>query len=185
MPLAHLTEMLSVSDAKIRLLTADPAGGTATYGSWVDLPDITSVTLEGDTDVKERHGDGVVRSRRQVLTGLTLTIENTVLAPDVLALLEGGTVVDSGTTPNQKWTYTYDKNSKPKYVQFEAQCTETSYAGGDVHLVVYKASLNNKVPFGFSDDEFQTFSYELGAVARNADDKYFDIVANETAVAVA
>ena len=185
MALGHNTALLSVHDAKIRKLLTDPAGGTPTYGPWVDVPDMTSVGLEGDTDVKTRRGDGTVRDRRQVLTGMTVTFENTILPADVLALLEGGTLVDAGTTPNQSWTYTYAAGASPSYVEFHAVCNDTDYPDGDFHLIVHKAQLNNKVALGLTDDDFQTYSYELGAVARNADDKYYTITANEPAAAIA
>lgn len=184
MALSHNTELLSVSDAKVRPMLTDPAGGTATYGAWVDLPDVTTVSLEGDTDVKIRRGDGQIRSQRQVLTGLTLTVENTVVSLDLFAAIEGGVVTDSGTGGTAKWTYDYGKSAQPPYVQFSAQCTGTSYAGGDVHLDIYKCKLNNKIALGFTDDDFQTFSYEFGSVARSSDDKYYSIVGNTTLVAI-
>jgi len=184
MPLGHNTALLSVHDAKVRKLLTDPAGGTATYGPWVDIPDMTSVGLEGDTDVKTRRGDGTIRDRRQVLTGMTITAENTILPADVLSLLEGGTLVDAGVTPNQSWTYTYAGSTKPNYVEFRAKCDDTDYPSGDFHLVVHKCQLNSKVPLGFTDEDFQTYTYELGSVARNADDKYYTLIANETKLAI-
>lgn len=184
MPLSPVTALLSVHDAKVRQILTDPAGGTPTFGAWIDLPDVTSVGLEGDTDVKVRRGDGAVRDQRQVLTGMTVTVENTVLAADVLALLEGGTLTQAGVAPNETWTYTYNKSAVSHYVEFRAKCDNTDYPGGDVHLVVYKCQLNNKVPLGFTDDDFQTYTYELGSVARNADGKYYDIIGHQTAVAL-
>jgi hypothetical protein len=180
----HVSAFLSVSDAKIAPLLTDPAGGPATYGDWIDLPDVTNVSLEGDTDTKVRRGDGVIRDQRLILTGLTLTVENTALPLDVLAALEGGTVVDSGSLAAEIATYTYAKDSSSGYVKFEAQCTDVSEGLADAHLIIYKAKLNNKIPVGFTDDDFQTYSYELGAVARNADDAYYSIVFNETLTAI-
>ncbi len=184
MPLAHQTALLSIHDAKVRAVLTDPAGGTPTYGTWIDIPDVTGCTLEGDTDVKTRRGDGAVRARRQVHTGLTVTLENTTLPFDVLELLEGGTVADAGTTPNQTVRYTYGKTSIPQYVEFSAQCENTDFADGAVTLTVYKCQLNNKIPLGFTDDDFQTYSYELGGVARNSDGLYYEILAEETATAI-
>jgi hypothetical protein len=184
MPVQHFSELLDVNDCKIRKLLTDPAGGTASYSSWVDVPDVTNVQVEGEVDVKKRRGDGVVRSQRLIITGMKCTIENTVLDLDVKALLEGGTVVDSGTGTTEKARFVFGKANVPPYVQMEAQCTTVSLSGADVHLSLYKASLNNVIPFGFGGEDFKTFSYELGAVARDSDDNYGFIDINETAVAI-
>lgn len=181
----HVAALLSVTDAKIAQLLTDPAGGPATYGSVVDVPDMTGVTLSGSTDVKERRGDGTVRDSRQILTGLTLTFTNTLLPFDVLAIIQGGTVTDSGSGTSEVATYDFSRTSTPKYVKFEAQCTDAGTGLGDFHLVVWKAKLTNFVELGMTDDDFQTYSWELGAVARAADDKYYSLVANETAAAIA
>ena len=180
MPLTPVTALLSVSDCKIYPLLTDPAGGTATYGTAIDLPDMTGVKLAGKTDVKERRGDGSVRDRRAILKDLTLTLDNTILSATVLAALEGGTLTQSGTTPNMQWKYVVGKGSTSPYVKIAAQCTDTDYPGGDFHLTIYKARLNNKVELGFTDDDFQKYSYELGAVARNADDAYYELLGEET-----
>jgi hypothetical protein len=180
----HVAALLSVTDAKIHQLLTDPAGGTATYGSAIDIPDMTGVTLSGDTDIKERRGDGVVRDSRQILTGVTLAFTNTALPLDALAVIQGGTVVDSGSGTSEVATYTLSKGNTPKYLKFEAQCTDAGTGLGDFHLVAYKCKLTNFVEIGLTDDDFQTYSWELGVVARDSDDKYYDLVLNETVAAI-
>jgi hypothetical protein len=181
-PLTPVTALLSVTDCKIYPLTADPSGGTATYDSAIDLPDMTGVKLAGKTDVKERRGDGTVRDRRAILKDLTLTLDNTILSGTVLAALEGGTLTQSGTTPNMQWKYVYGAAAIAPYVKLAAQCTDTDYPGGDFTLTIYKAKLNNKVELGMSDDDFVKYSYELGAVARSSDNAYYEVVGHETLV---
>ena len=82
-------------------------------------------------------------------------------------------------------TYHYSRTSVPNYVKFEAQCTDAGTGLGDFHLVVYKAKLTNFVELGLTDDDFQTYTWELGAVARASDDRYYSLVLNETAAAIA
>lgn len=175
---------LSVNDCKLRKLLTDPNDGAATYDEWVDVPDIVNFTLEFDTDEKERRGDGVVKEKISTITGITLTAECSSLDLNVLSILTGGTVTTSGTGDAESVKFVYGGAATPSYVQIEAQCTRVGAGLGDIHLSVYKAQVTTPPQIGFTDDDFVSYEFELGAVARNSDNNIYEYVFNETATAI-
>jgi hypothetical protein len=179
----HFKSLLGVNDLKMRLLLTDPPSGSATYGAWVDVRDALTMSVEGKVDVKTRRGDGRIREQRLVITGMTAKVEHSVVDLDVRALLEGTAVTDSGTGSTSKAKYVIGGNPTFPAVQVEGQMVAPD--GTDVHLSMYKASLLNFIPFSLSDADFETISYELGAVARESDGNYGEIVFNAVATAIA
>lgn len=180
----HTSELLSIADLKVYEVLTDVNGGSTTYGAAVDWPDVTGATLSFSTDTKTRRGDGTVKSQRLILSGVTLKVTNTTYNMDVLALVEGGTVTDSGTGSAEIATYSYTSASTPKYVKVEALCNGLSSGLNNCHLVIYKAQLTTPADKGFTDDDFQTLETEFGSVARDSDGKIYDLGFYEAATAL-
>ncbi len=186
MPLSPISKLYGTDDAKIAKMTADPAGGTATYAASIDVPGIKSVTIEGDINVVELRGDHTLLDSDSVLNNITVTFEYAKLNTAVLAAVLGGSSADTGTTPNQVHTYSLlGTSSLFSNFKFEARVYAADTVGGDIHLVLYKCKLNEFPNMGTAEDDYQTFSVGASAVPRLADSKWMDIVYNETKVAIA
>jgi hypothetical protein len=188
-PVSPFSKLFAVEDAKIAAMTADPSGGTTTYGSLVDVPGIKEVTLSGTVETKSLRGDNTLLDSRSTLQSLTLTVSNAKLSLDVLPLILDGAKVDSGVTPNMVATYDLlGSDSAPPYFKFEAK-TPTDGAdtiGGDVHIVLYKCTLSGLPDLGFAEEDYRTVGFsatcspQLGTLNR-----WLRIVFNETAAAIA
>jgi hypothetical protein len=186
MPLSHITKVFATKDAKVSKLTADPAGGSTTYATSIDVPGIKSVTISGTLDTKTLRGDQVLLDSDTVLTDITVAFEYAKLNEDLLPVWVGGAVADSGTTPNQKaeWSLLGTDTLFPSW-KFEAQVVSVDTPGGDMHLILWKCKLSDFPSIGTAEDDYQTFSTAGIASPRLSDNKWINLPLNETAVAIA
>ena len=186
MALSHVTKLYAVEDAKISPLTADPSGGTATYGAAIDVPGIKSIGLGPDITSVQLRGDNRELDSDSTLQAMEVTFEHAKLSLDALEVLMGGTTTDAAVTPDQTATFSRVATDAFSYFKLEAK-TPTNGGddvGGDVHIVLYKCKVTD-ISFGFAEEDYQTVSVTARAVYRAADEKLFDIVQNESAVAIA
>lgn len=186
MPLSHVSKVYAVKDAKVRKITADPAGGTTTKSASIDVPGIKSVTIAGDITTAELRGDNTRLDYKASLGGVSVTFEYAKMSLDVLGVLLGGAVADAGTTPNQTATFGLTgENATFSYFEFEAQAAEGDTIGGDVTILLYKCVLSSfPEGIGMAEEDYVTFSMEAQALPRLSDGKWLDVVLRETAAAL-
>jgi hypothetical protein len=183
-PLSHNTKWYAVNDAAIFKLTADPAGGSPTYSAKIDIPGIKSVGISGDVNSVELRGDGQKIDQASKLGGLTLTFEGAKLALDIMAATTGGTVTDSGTTPNMKAEWALLGTDAMNYFKFEAQTTGVDTIGGDGHMILHKCILTSFPGLGFAEEDYQTFVLEAAAMPLLSNNKLINVPLNETSIAI-
>lgn len=187
--LAGPTKRFAVDDSKVSKITADPVGGSTTYASSVDIPGIKSVSIAIDITVKELRGDNKLLDSDAVYAKATGTFNYAKNSHDLHVVLLGATKTDAGTTPNQTSTLALLGTHRPNKFKYEGK-TPTGGADpsglvtGDEHLVLYKCMITGFGGFGFSEEDYETFSVPFTAYARLSDDKWIDDVLNETAVAI-
>lgn len=185
MALAHLSKLYGTKDAKIALVTADPSGGTTTYGTSVDVPGIKSVVLGGDIEVKELRGDHSLLDSDSTLTNITVTFNYAKLSLDAIAVMLGGAVADAGSTPNQTATWSLLGSSGLfNNFKFTAQIFSTDFAGGDAVVTLYKCKISSFPEMGTEEEDYQLFSQSATVVPRLSDSKWIDIAFRETTAAL-
>ena len=185
MPLAHVSKLFGTKDAKIAKMTADPAGGPAVYASSIDVPGIKSVVLGGDIEVKELRGDHSLLDSDSTLTNITVTFNYAKLNLDAIAVMLGGAVADSGSTPNQiaKWSLLGTDGLFSNF-KFSAQIYSSDFAGGDAIIELYKCKISSFPEMGTEEEDYQLFSQAATVVPRLADSKWIDISFRETTAAL-
>lgn len=187
MPLSHVTKVYAVVDCKVSKLLTDPAAGTATYGTSVDVPGIKTMTIAGGIKSSDLRGDNGPLDRASTLGEVTFSVTNAKVSLDVLNIILGGTTVDSGTTPSQVSTFTLAQTSTPQYFKLEGK-TPTGGADtvlGDVHFVLYKCIITDFPDLGFAEEDFRETGFAGAALPLNATgNKIMDAVLNEAAVAI-
>lgn len=187
MPIQTYTKVLELKDAKVFPLTADPAGGTPTYGAAVDIPGILKLDVSPNMVTKELHGDNVLLDIYSKAESVDIGMENAVVPLDVLALLTGGTVTASGVTPNQKQTYDLANGDKPGYVKIEGQALYVDAGLGDVHVIFHKCKTTDAPKWALEgkNGDFAKVSAKLKAIPLLATgNKLLSVVINETATAI-
>lgn len=185
MPLSHVSKVFAVRDAGVRKLTADPAGGTPTYGDLVDVPGIKSVTISGDVEVKELRGDNMLLDSDSTLTNVQVEFEYAKLSLDALAVFFSTTVTDSGATPNQiaAWELTNTTGLAP--FKFEAISASADTIGGDVLIELHKVVLASFPELGMAEEDYKTQPLSGSASPLISNGKWVRVALRETGALLA
>jgi hypothetical protein len=184
MALASATEVYAVNKCVITPITADPPGGTTTYSSTkYYVPGIKSVEITPQADVKELIGDNQTLHRRSQVNSCEVKITFAKFDFSVFPIISGGTTANTGTTPNQvsTWSWNFQQGTDFK---LEASVAGVDPVAGDLHVVLYKVNVTTPPPLSLVEQDFSTFEATGNAYKRLSDGKAIDFILNETAVAL-
>ncbi|MEW6555076.1 MAG: hypothetical protein AB1384_12415 [Actinomycetota bacterium] len=179
----NVTHVFGVKDCKIAKMTAD-SGSSPTYDTSVDVPGIQEVTVRFNIEEKELQGDDVTLDIRSKLKSLEVSAVHAKISLDVLPVLLGGATTESGTTPNIKKTYARAGADVLTYFKIEAQVVEVDDEDADLHFVCYKCKVTNH-EMGAKGEDYRTVSFSAKGIPCASNDSFYDLVANETAAAIA
>lgn len=170
-----------IRDIKLKPL---PAPYT-TPGTSVDLPYArTRSFTEGEGDTQELRGDDVVVASRGAGIEGEWELESGGMPVDAGAVINGGTVTETGTTPNQVKTYTKKTTHNKPY--FKAFGQIISESGGDVWGVLYKCRAT-EIEYEFAEGEFYVHNASGNMFGSNEVanlDTMYEIIQHETAAAL-
>lgn len=159
------TVVYDVQDAKVYPLTADPDGGTSAWGAAVDVPGIQQVEVTPNYESNTLDGDGRRLDARAKLVSVSLSFRYAKLDPDVLAVLDGGTVTSN--TGNTVSRYAREADDVIPYFGFAGLITEVDNPGGAAKLYVYKAKVEDGTLFGSETNDYGTPEFSAEAVYLN------------------
>lgn len=168
----------------IRVTAYADASGT-TLGSVVtDFPYGRTMSFSETEEFEELRGDDRVVTTRGKGAIVEFEFEAGGLSLDVWKVLTGGTITDSGTTPAKKRKYTKTGRGGRPWFLTEGQIISDS--GGDLHVILYRCRMTESLEGEFSDGEFfmTSGSGQALPLLNNTNDVLYDIVQNETAVAI-
>ncbi|WP_330349275.1 phage tail protein [Streptomyces sp. NBC_00582] len=188
MAISRVTKVYAIKDAKIAPLTADPAGGSATYGTLIDVPGIKSLEISGDVETKQLRGDNTLLASNSSVSNIQVAVTHAKLSLDVLAAILGGTVTDSGTGSTEVSTYDLTgagATLPPFKIEGVTPTGGVDIVGGDLHVVLHKLTLAGFPDLGFAEEDYRIASFTANAEPLLANDKWLSIILNETAAAIA
>lgn len=189
-PLAHSSKRYAVQDCKIAKMTADPSGGAATYGTSVDVPGIKTVDLSVGLNTNELRGDNGPLDQTSTLGQITGSVSHAKISLDVLGVILGPTVTDSGTTPSQTAVLALVGGatpSTPGYFRLEAVTPSngSDLVGGDVFISLKKCIVTGVSDLGFAEEDYAIASFDFAAIPTLATgNKIFEISLRETTAAL-
>lgn len=184
MAISHFTKLFGVSDAGIYVLSADPAGGSPTYGSKIDVPGVKSLQLSGTIDTKELRGDHQLLDSESVLRNVTGTLNFAKASLDLIAAAFGESVTDAGSGSTETATVELMGDSAPAFFKIEAKAYSTDLVGGSANLTLYKCKPAG-LPFaGLAEEDYQTIAFPFSTTPLISTNKWIGIVLNETAAAL-
>lgn len=157
MALSKQSVILGVDDVKIFEVAADTSSAL-TYAAAQDVPGIQRINLSPNFTEKGLKGDGKILDYYIQLDTIGFSFESAKVDLEVLAILEGGSLVSSGTSPNEVHTYTVGASSTPKYFKLEGKTNYTGGAAGDFHFSLFKCRANSVVV------EYKTQDYAIVSV---------------------
>ncbi len=185
MPLSHVTKVFAASDAKIYPLTADSAGGTATYGTGIDVPGLRTVTITGDINTAQLRGDNQLLDVQSTMGNITVAMEFGKLSLDLLGAWFANTVADTGLTPNQTSVWSLLGTGKIGYVGLTCKAVAADAIAGDVFFDLTKLMLSSFPELGLAEEDYQAQSVEFRAIPRLSDGRWLSVGLRETAAALA
>jgi len=162
----------------VKLRPIDAAGAV---GASVDLPGGRTFSFEEAEDFEELRGDDGVLAIRGSGPVVNWELESGGISLDAYKILAGGTVTTTGVTPNLKKTYAKSALDARPYFQVEGQAISDS--GGDYHVLLYKCKISDTLDGELSDSSFWLTSGSGQAIA-DPTNKLYDLIQNETAVAI-
>lgn len=136
----------------IRVIAYTTAAATTLGSTLVDLANAQTMSFTEKEEFQQLRGDDRVVTTRGKGPSLDWDLEAGGYTLPAYAVIAGGTVTDSGVTPNIKRRYTkLDTDSRPF---FRSIGQAISDSGGDFHVVIYKARATGDIQGEMSDGEF-------------------------------
>lgn len=178
MALDTSTFVYGVDDCKIAKLTTD--ANPPVYDALCDVPGVQSFDLSYKFTEKKLKGDETTIDTRSKIENLELKVEHAQISLDAMAILLGGTVTSSGTTPNVIKTYRQGAGSPPHF-KLAAKVNTIDEESADGHFVAYKCKVT-AFEEGAKGEDYRTVSFTAEAVpCANAADYFYDLILHETA----
>lgn len=174
MAISHDTKVYGVEDCKIAVLLTDPAAGTATYGTLIDVPGIKTVEITGTVDSKSLRGDNQLLDQNSTVTDISVAISHAKLSLDVLEAITGGTTTDSGSGTDEVAEFELLGTDSLAYFKLEA-ITPTGGAdqvGGAVHFVLPKLMIDSFPSVGHAEEDYRIVSFSAKASPRISDSQW-------------
>lgn len=187
MAISHFSKVFGFQDAKVYPMLTDPAGGTATYGTGIDVPGVKALEISGDIESKELRGDNALLDVFSVLKNVKGKLGFAKMSLDLFAAWLGGSVVDAGSGSTETATWDLTGASSPKYWKIEGKSPTdgVDLVGGDVHVLFHKSILGSFPGAGFADEDYQLQSVDFNTTPLLATgNKWMSVVLNETAVVI-
>jgi hypothetical protein len=177
MPLTNTPLPFGLRDIKIRPMAA----GSETPGTAVDFPNARTLSFGEAEDFEELRGDDGLVAVHGRGPSVTWSLEGGGVPLEAVKAMFGGTIAETGVTPNQTKTYSKVGTDVRPYFQVEGQAISDS--GGDFHVLIYKARATGEFSGEMADGSFW-LSGASGQALPKADGKLYDFVQNETATAI-
>lgn len=176
----------------VKIVKYATLAATAFGTTMVDLPNAQTLTFSETEEYTELRGDDkVVTSHGQGASG-EWELESGGISIPAYAALNGGTVVETGTTPAQVQRYRKRTTDARPFVTLMGKAI--SDAGGDFHGIIYLARATGDIKGELKDGEFMipgaSGTMLPCRVAGEVDgeeilDTLYDFVQNETEAALA
>lgn len=169
----------------VRLTPYTNDSGT-TLGTPVDLPYARTFSFSEAEEFTELRGDDKVVTTRGQGASVEWDLESGGLSLEALKVMAGGTVVETGVTPNIIKKYTKKATDSRPFFKVEGQVISDS--GGDVHCVLDRCRTTGNIEGEFSDGNFFLTSGSgaaLPSLLTGRVDTIYEFVQNETVTAIA
>lgn len=166
----------------LRDVKVSPVSAANVVGTPIDLPNSRTFSFEENEDFEELRGDDKVVATRGQGASVGWELESGGISLEAYAVINGGTVVESGVTPAIKKTYT--KKTTDAKPRFKAEGQAISESGGDFHVVLPNCKATEGVEGELADGQFWLSSASGIAIGHPTTDVIYEFVQNETAVAI-
>jgi hypothetical protein len=179
-------KLMELKDAKIFKLTTDTVA-TLAYATATELEGITKILVSPKPETKKLIGDSETKDIYQRITEIEFSGEMSFLSLDVLAIMFGGVVSQTGTTPNQvaKWSFT-PANARSSYFKIVGKWDYAGDGLADAHVTLFKCKITEVPELELPDasGNFGTIKFKGIAVPTKHAGEWYDIELHEAATPI-
>lgn len=172
--------VVNITEAKIAPVTLNTTSGYTT-GEYIELPGLSTVKLTAKTSIKTATENEIPIDSFTLKQGFDVSFDLGLLTMDAIALINGATLNQSGSSPNQVNSFTEASSDNPPLCNLHLVGT-ISGQSGDVHIETY--CVKGLADIGPQSGDYWKCSYSGSAFARLLDGEFRKITQNETAVAI-
>lgn len=168
----------------IKIVGFTTAAATVLSTPTVDLPYARTLSFSEAEEFEELRGDDTVVTTRGKGPSVNWELEGGGISFEALKVLNGGTITETGVTPNQ--VKKYRKLTTDARPFFHAEGQSISDSGGDVHCVLHRCRASGEIKGEFGDGVFfmtGASGVGLGSLVTADLGALYDFVQNETATA--
>ena len=137
----------------LRDVKITPYATATTLGTGVDLPNARTFSFTEAEDFEELRGDDKVVTVVGKGPGVEWELEAGGISFEAVKTMYGGTITETGTTPNQKKTWAKKATDVRPFFKVEGQAISDS--GGDVHCVLDRCRATGDLEGEFGDQRVQ------------------------------
>lgn len=167
MSMNQQTVIYDVQQLKVyEFATEDVVGGASpTYGTGVICEGIAETNLTPNLIVAELKGDGgMVISKKGRTDRWTLAFTYGRLGVDSLAVMLGGTLLDSGVGPSEVVSWTQNGPNELPSFKCEFKIASTDNGVGDLHVILYNCQVKSATFLDAKTDAFGQPKIDLEAI---------------------
>lgn len=169
----------------VKLTPYTDAAGTTLGTTTIDLPNARTLSFKDSEEFNELRGDDHVVAVHGNGAKVDWDLEAGGLPFTAFKAMAGGTITESGVTPNQTKVYAKKVTDQRPYFKVEGQAISDS--GGDVHVVLWRCKATGELSGEFKDGEFfltAASGQALGVPTGVNADEIYRFVQNETAATI-
>lgn len=168
----------------IKLTAYTTLAATTLAGASVDLPNAQTLSWTENEDFTDLRGDDTLVTSHGQGPSISFDLESGGISMEAYAIMAGGAIVESGTTPNQIKTYTKTITDQRPFFKVEGQSISDS--GGDFHTVLWRCKITGDIKGEQKDGQFLVPALSgtgYGSLVSGSEGDLYSLVQNETITA--
>ncbi len=140
-------------------------GATNTVGTGVDVPGIRTVSFNTESDSDELEGDNKIIATARGIKRFTGSIELGLINLASLAVMQGGTVTTSGTTPSQTASLDELDDLVSRYFQAIISCPSMDTSGAGYQVTLKKLMITSGMDESHTVNDWTTPGLDFTGVS--------------------
>lgn len=178
------TDAITLSNT---LATAPSTADVVFMTSGYQLIGVKNMAVTTTMKTVDLRGDNTFLDTDSVLEALEFDVDIAKVSLDAIGIMLGGTVTDTGTTPNQHTSWSLLTQPVFSYFRLEARCYTADFPSGDIHIICNKVKAADAPLFGFTEEDYNMPKLKCKAVppVTGSTTPWLQVLFNETAIGVA
>lgn len=179
---APVADALPYGVRDVKLTPYNDAQGMVLDDESIDLPNMQKLSFSEKEEFSELRGDDRLVTTRGKGAQVDWSLEAGGISIKAWAIMSGGSVIESGLTPNRKIILRKKATDTRPFFRIDGRIVSDS--GGDIHVRMYRCRCNDTIQGDFQDgDFFVTSAAGVGLpLLDDTNDLLYDIIRHETSV---